>query len=589
MSQELWKPELLNKEQRSPIIDAGAAVHTPPGSPWHQRMLLGAFVLLFALYVRVIGFAPVYDDNIIGEWGKLSDIPKFFTHDIFGSDGAAHSVYYRPLAVTYGFLLSYCTGGLPGWMHLGAIALLLCAFWLAYRLGCRLFGDERLALLTALLFALHPSKVESTAWIGSSCVDALSGVFFFAALIAFMNSREESDWLRWRGASIALFACALLTKETMVVIPAILAVMLWTSLPPGGRLLRTIKALLPYGAVAAVYLAVRHQVIRPPKADATYIHPTFTHSYLWTAPHAFWWYLRHLLWPAGLAVEYENFVLETPTPRAFWLPAVGALLLLAIALWFWRRNRSPLALALGCWFLLAIAPAVAVAAMVGEHDRYLYLASYPFCALIAWMILRAGRLHRRARLAVALGVIVLFSGLTWHEMSYWDCDLSLWSRAYQISPKLVKAELLLASEYAQAGDTGKAFAISDQGLRYHPLSPNLWLQRAGLLQGQDKLDEARAAYVKVLEITDPASDPALDPGQRARLRSAAAFQLAKMALAAGSFIEAERYVRMAIAINFDGPAYHTILAESLRGQGRIDEADAESRLELRLRLAKAAR
>ena len=150
-----------------------------------------ALALLFALYVRAIGFAPVYDDNAISPWsGGWSDVPKFFTHDIFGTNTGAHSVYYRPLAMLWGFLLTKFTGGAPGFLHLAAIFLHLAVVALAYVFGRRLFGDGRLALLTALLFGLHPSKVESVAWIGSSTVDGLGGVFFFASLIAFLKWRE---------------------------------------------------------------------------------------------------------------------------------------------------------------------------------------------------------------------------------------------------------------------------------------------------------------------------------------------------------------------------------------------------------------
>ena len=119
-------------------------------------------------------------------------MPKFFTHDIFGFDGNAHSVYYRPVAMTWGLLMYLVTGGAPGWLHLSAILLHVTVMVLAYVFGRQLFGDERLAMLTAVLFGLHPSKVESVAWIGSSCVDGLGAVFFFASLIAFLKWRESA-------------------------------------------------------------------------------------------------------------------------------------------------------------------------------------------------------------------------------------------------------------------------------------------------------------------------------------------------------------------------------------------------------------
>ena len=76
---------------------------------------------------------------------------------------------------------------------------------LAYVFGRHLFGDERLALLTAVLFGLHPSKVESVAWIGSSNVDGLGAVFFFASLITFFKWRENAGLAAgWRRRSCAV-------------------------------------------------------------------------------------------------------------------------------------------------------------------------------------------------------------------------------------------------------------------------------------------------------------------------------------------------------------------------------------------------
>jgi 4-amino-4-deoxy-L-arabinose transferase-like glycosyltransferase len=572
---------------------AGVATHSAVASTWarvahslltERGLLWMAALLLLGLYVRSIGFAPVYDDNVIGEWGKLSDIPKFFLHDIFGSDGTAHSVYYRPLAVTYGFLMSYVTGGAPGWLHLGAVLLHLAVVLLAYRFGRQLFHDERLALLTAVLFGLHPSKVESVAWIGSSCVDGLGAVFFFASLIAFLEWQERKSAGWWAG-SVALFACAMLTKETMVFIPLLIAVYFLLMTPRAGRIMRTVWALWPYAVVWVVYMAVRHQVIKPAGATAEYIHPTFTLANLWTAPYSIWWYISHLVMPWGLAVEYASHVVEQPTITSFALPAAGLVVLLVAAWWLWRRQCSRVAAFLIFWFVLTLAPPVIVAPMVLQHDRYLYLACYAYCALLAWMILRLGNVQPRTRLAVALCVVALWTGLTWHEMGYWDRDEALWARVLEISPTHPGAQVRVALSYAEAGDVPKALAMMDDALRLRPNSVQLRMVRAGVLAGAKQLDEARAEYLRVLQLTEPAPGHAVEPGMPARMRAAAAYQLALMDVKALNYPEAEQYARIALALNYKGVGYHAVLADSLRGEGLADEAKAESTTELKLRLA----
>jgi tetratricopeptide (TPR) repeat protein len=332
-------------------------------------------------------------------------------------------------------------------------------------------------------------------------------------------------------------------------------------------------------------MEIRHQVIKPAAASAEYIHPTFTLSNLWTAPYAVWWYLRHLAMPWGLAVEYSPVVIDHPTLRNFYLPAAGLVGVLVAGWWLWRRQRSAVAAFLGFWFVVNLAPPVIVAPMVLQHDRYLYLSGYAFCALLAWGILKFGKVPAKARLAAALCVVALWTGLTWHEMGYWDDDTALWGRVLQISPTNLKAQMQMAFLYSQAGDIPHALGILNDGLRSHPDSLSIWLARASILSGDNQPDAVRAAYLKVMQLTDPAAGQAVQAGARARIRASAAYQLALMENAAKNFAEAESYARTAISLRYDGVGYHSMLGESLSGQGRSDEARGENALELRLRMA----
>jgi tetratricopeptide (TPR) repeat protein len=340
-------------------------------------------------------------------------------------------------------------------------------------------------------------------------------------------------------------------------------------------------------------MAIRHQVIKPASAAAEYIHPTFTLSNLWTAPYAIWWYIGHLIFPWGLAVEYAAKVVERPTLLGFASPAVCLLLLLVAAWWTWRRQRSKMAAFLIFWFVLTLAPAVIVAPMVLQHDRYLHIPSYAFCALVAWAILhlgnvQVGSLRIKTSVAVALCVVALWTGLSWHEMGFWDCETTLWSRVLQISPSEPKAQIQLAYIYQEAGDTPRALAILNDGLHYRPDSPNLWLVRARIMYDDKRWDEARAAFLKVLQVTEPAPGRAVSAGTLTRLRSDAAYHLALMDFAASNFQEAERDVRLALSLDAKGVGYHSTLSRCLRSEGRVEEAKAENALELRLRLAQQA-
>ncbi len=581
------------ENQEGSAVACGVRERTTPTSRWSrirgslfsERWLVRlSLLLVLGLNLRSVAFSPVYDDNVMTSWsGRLRDIGQFFFHDIFGSDGTAHSVYYRPISLTYGFLLSYFTGGAPGWLHLSAILLHLAVMILAYEFGRLLFRDGRLALLTAVLYSVHPTKVESVAWIGSSVVDGLVAVFFFASLITFLKWFESISTIML-AASVGLFACAMFTKETMVFVPILIFAYLWLASPRAERIPRILRVLPPYGVVWIVYMAIRHQIIKPPTGPVEYVHPTYTLTNLWTAPYAIWWYIRHLVAPWGLAVEYAAKIVQRPTLLDFVVPGIGALLLLAAALLIWRKHRTPAAGFLIFWFALTLAPPVIVSPMVSEHDRYVYIPLYAFCALVAWAILYLGKMQPKVRIAVALVVVALWSGLTWHEMGYWDCDKALWSRVFEVSPSQPKAQMQLAYLYAEEKNIPKALSILDVGLHYRPNAAKLWLTRAEILFMDKQYDAARPAFLKVMELTEPSPGRALEPDASSQ-RAGAAYELAEIELAANHLAEADRYATVALSLNPTGTGYHSVLSRIRSAQGRLDEAKAESALELRLRIA----
>jgi tetratricopeptide (TPR) repeat protein len=218
------------------------------------------------------------------------------------------------------------------------------------------------------------------------------------------------------------------------------------------------------------------------------------------------------------------------------------------------------------------------------HDRYLYLASYPFCALLAWCIMKSGKPHDYTRVALGLGVASLFLVSSWHELQYWECDRTLWTRVVEISPSHIGGIAEVAGYYYQDGDLPRALAKIDEGLRYHPNSSGLWLTRANFLLAEKRLDEARIDYQHVLRSTAPGDEPLT--GTLLRSRYTAVYQMARLEIEAGNYKAAEDYARMALTLNPAGSGYHSTLAAALQGQGRDPEARAENMSELRLALAR---
>src|SRR5262245_31079462 len=181
-----------------------------------------------------------------------------------------HLEPYQPLSwVTLG--LDYLLWGLdPMGYHLTSLLLhavdTVLLFHLIEALLCRALPPAVLrsapavgfgAAFGALFFGLHPLRVEPVAW-ASSRHDALSGVFYLLALLAYLRVPDEAGRTRgrWLAASLAAYALSLLCKAWGMTLPVVLLVLDVYPLHRLGRRPRTARPVLlekiPYAALAAV-------------------------------------------------------------------------------------------------------------------------------------------------------------------------------------------------------------------------------------------------------------------------------------------------------------------------------------------------
>ena len=534
-------------------------------------------VLIVALYLRTILFDFVYDDLTIPlspwiqSWHGMIDV---FKHGIFAVGAQAASSYYRPLATAFIVLVARATPGTPGWFHLAALIIELVVYVLSYSFGRLFFEDDRLAALTAVLFALHPTKVETIAWIGSSGCDGQAAIYFFAVLICYLKwwkSRKPA----WMLASVVSFAAAMFTKETMVVLPLLVATHYFL-VSARGKKWSTASVVSPYAVVLALYAIARHAVIKPLPQSSIAVQPILTAVNLWSAPSATWWYLKQLLFPYRLSILYDWTPVPGPSLQRFALPLAALLTVALAAAWILWRGRSWRTAFLTVWFVLTLAPPILMAPGVTVHDRYLQLPSYSFCALIAYCLLWTTMKRpqwRAATVAVTLLIVAAWSVGSWHESGYWDNSVTLWSRAVQVAPHNVNARVELARLYA-SNDIPAAIRVLDDGIRLLPESPGLWRTR-GLLQfNAGEYAEARTSLLHALEVSARFSREANgEPTDVTFGRATAAFFLGQIDFVAGDYGSADRWLRTALDIDPDNPDYARVMVTNLRKLGQDAEAD----------------
>ncbi len=365
----------------------------------------------------------------------------------------------------------------------------------------RAVADPRpAAWLAALLFAVHPVHVQSVAWITEQ-KNTLSLVLYLAAALAYLRF----DRTRGRGAyalAAALFVLSLLCKTATATLPGALAVVLWWR---KGRLswrgeIRPLLPLLVVGAGAGLFSSwVEQHYLGAHGAD-------FAMSgaeRVLVAGRAVWFYLWHLVCPAGLNFIYPRWTTD-PGQVGGWLVAAGVPAL-GMALWTLRRRG---ALAAYLFFLGSLFPAlgfVNLYAGLYSHvwDHWQYLADLGPLALIAAGLARLEPALGKRAWRIGIGALVGLLGLlSWRHSAMFADNLTLFRETLARNPDCWMAHNNLGLELAKLpGRQPEALAHFEMSLRINPENAeahnNLGMALAGL---PGRTPEAIAHYEAALRL-----------------------------------------------------------------------------------------
>src|SRR5271169_3731225 len=175
------------------------ANHRTETSPENRReavTFLILFLLAFLPYANTLMNSFVYDDNFQVVENPYAHsfryLRQIFTTNVWSFQGAQGITnYFRPM-MTFGYLLTYqIAGAIPFSFHLANLVLNGLAVWLAFYL-LRRFSGERVALIGAGLFALHPIHTESVAWI-AGVTDLELGVFYLLTFLLYLRLADSPD------------------------------------------------------------------------------------------------------------------------------------------------------------------------------------------------------------------------------------------------------------------------------------------------------------------------------------------------------------------------------------------------------------
>jgi protein O-mannosyl-transferase len=337
------------------------------------------------------------------------------------------------------------------------------------------------AAAAALVFALHPLRTESVAWV-TERRDVLSGLFFLLTLLAYLKAHEGSGRRRWLAASVGCYALAMLSKPIVMSLPFVLVVLdfyplgrlspRWREwLSPRARTIWVEK--LPYILVALMGGAIAYVDLDQKTPLAQY--PPLAR--LAMLLYSLWFYLWKTLLPLGISPLYELPAQVSPFAPRF-ATAGLAVVLITIAAWGLRR-RWPAGLAIWTSYAVMVAP-VGGLVHAGPQlvaSRYSYLPCLGWAVLagagVAFLVGTADRRQLRPTFAgLGLGVAALsvagLAGLTSGQVQNWRDEDTLWRSALEVDPACARCHGNLAVSLEARGYYSEAIKHFELALSLRP-------------------------------------------------------------------------------------------------------------------------
>ena len=548
-----------------------------PRSPEGARVAVLCLLLLavtWAVFGGSIGYDFVnYDDpTYVYEERRITD--GITPDGLKGAFTGSHSANWHPLT-TISHMLDVELYGLdPRGHHLTNVILHSLAAVLLFLALRQMTALTWRSAFVAAVFAIHPLRVESVAWV-SERKDVLSGVFFMLTLMAYGRYARERSVVRYLLVAL-LFSLALLSKQTVVTLPLVLLFLDWWPLKRfSGVAAREVRAafgrallekvpllLLSAGASVATVVSQRGTIA-----------PVAGLPLEWRLQNAVvtpMIYLWQMIWPTKLAVFYPHPQGTLPLSMV----AGGAALLIALTVVaiVWRKHQ-PAFFSGWFWYLAMLVPVIGIVQVGGQAhaDRYTYLPHIGIYLAATWLLASALR-RMNCHLVIAIAVaIALLAPLVWAargQTSVWRDSESLWRRTLAVTSDNDVAHNGLAHLLLKRGQPAEAIPHFEAAAKIRPTFLDARINLAVALteagrprEAIEHLEGLLAAHPDHLEVR---------------------YNLGNALIAAGRPQDGAREFYRVIAANPRSAKAHYNLASVFLQHGQFDGAIAEFRKTIEL-------
>ncbi len=432
--------------------------------------------------VRWEGVAWAVTSTEAANWHPVTWLSHMLDVELFGMSPGAHH------AVNVG-------------IHALAAVLLALVWW-------RMTGAMGRSLALAALFAIHPLRAESVAWVAER-KDVLSTLLWIVTIGAYVEYVRRPALGRYL-LVLAAYALGLMAKPTLVTLPfALLLLDGW----PLGRFARgpirwsafapLVREKLPLLALAAASSAITY--VAQSRGDAvSRAGASPLTERVANALVAYVAYLWKTVWPTDLAVLYPHPSLTAGGLPA-WQVAGSAVLLAALSAWVVAQRRARPYLLVGwLWFLGTLVPVIGLVqvGLQSMADRYAYVPHIGLLAAVVWGVhdlASTERLRRGAAVVAACAVLAL-SAVTWHQLGFWKDHETLFRHAIAVTRDNSPAHAGLAAWLGTHGRPAEALAHAREAVRLAPRNLIAWKNLSVALRVEGSPQEAVSAAQEAVRL-----------------------------------------------------------------------------------------
>lgn len=566
------------------VVCASRDSRLPGSSSWTSNcVLVPALCSLLVLVIGVVfgqtsGFdfvnydddTDVYENRLIQGDLTLRGLLTVFT------DGGVQST--MPLTCISHMLVWHLGGHGAAvhhltnvFLHAAAAVLLLLVLW-------RMTGHLWPSAFVAAVFAVHPLRVESVAWV-TERKDVLSGFLFMVTLAAYLRYvRQGFSVARYLAVLLCLIV-GLAAKPMAVTLPFVLLLLDYWPLgrsndrKPDVSVRLSVPMRLIIEKIPMLVIAGLCCVLTVHGRTAGALAANQQYSVGWRIGNAlisYAAYLGQFLFPLGLAPCCPRRPVLPP-----WQVAAAVLLLVSITAVAvgWRRQR-PYLLVGWLWYVGMLVPVIGLVQFGGqaEADRFTYLPQIGLAMALAWAATDAYRTwprFRRIWVTAAACTVISLSISAWRQTSYWRDSETLWTRTLACTSQNAQAHNNFGGALVNCGRIEEAMRHFQKATEIDPGYAKAHSNFGSALANCGRIEEAMPHFQKAVEI-----DPTCAEAHNG---------LGSVLSALGCEEAAERHLQKALEIDANYAEAHNNLGSMLMRYGRVDEAVAEFRRALQLK------